>query len=294
LNPDLILSGDTLPEFDQVEKLIDDAVLTIGSSSAIFACGAARLGMKVAFIGRVGQDLFGEFMLRALQSYGIDTRGVIVDTSLKTGVSVILKRGADRAILTYPGSVASLRLANIPPTILAQSRHLHLASYFLQTSLMADVPALFELAHSLGLTVSLDTNYDPGGQWDSGVAAALRQADIFFPNQTELLKLARQSNLEQALDWAAQQVRTTVVKLGEGGGLVRQEAETHRAQSVAIDVVDTVGAGDTFDAGFVYGYLSGWTPDRSLRMATITGALSARKVGGVDAQPTLQEALKYF
>lgn len=294
LNPDLIVGGETEPKFGQAEQLVDDAFLTVGSSSAIFACAAARLGLKVAFISRVGRDIFGEFMLRALQSYGIDIHGVTVDPSLKTGVSVILKRGNDRAILTYPGSISSLRLANIPPAVLAQSRHLHLASYFLQTSLIPDVPALFGLARSLGLSVSLDTNYDPTGQWDGGVLAALEQADVFFPNQAELLSLTRQPGLDQALEWSAQRVRTTVVKLGAEGALVRQDGKTSRAQSPAVNVVDTVGAGDTFDAGFIYGYLKGWDAERSLRLASVTGALSTRRPGGVEAQPSIEEALKYL
>src|SRR5512139_1181094 len=99
LNADLILRGDVTPAFGQVEKIIDEATLTIGSSSAIFACGAARLGLRTAFIGKAGNDEFGRFMLRELQQRGIDTRGVVIDPNLPTGLSVILSRPFDRAIL---------------------------------------------------------------------------------------------------------------------------------------------------------------------------------------------------
>src|SRR5258706_2648767 len=87
INADLILKGDVTPAFGQVEKLLDDATLTIGSSSAIFACGAARLGLTVAFIGKTGEDKFGRFMLREMQRRGIDTSGVVIDATIETGLS---------------------------------------------------------------------------------------------------------------------------------------------------------------------------------------------------------------
>lgn len=103
LNADLILTGEVAPQFGQAEKLVDDATLTLGSSSAIFACGVARLGLRVAFIGKIGNDEFGRFVKGYLENRGVDTSGVVVDEGIKTGLSVILSRGNDRAILTYSG-----------------------------------------------------------------------------------------------------------------------------------------------------------------------------------------------
>jgi len=190
INPDLILSGNVTPAFGQVEKLVDDAALTVGSSAAIFACGVARLGLKVAFIGKVGADLFGDFMRNTLEQRGVATCGIIIDPGVHTGLSVILNRGNDRAILTYPGAIPSLRLAEIDQTLLAQSRHLHLTSYFLQDALRGDVPALFDLAHQAGTSVSLDTNFDPQERWDSSLAQALHRSDIFLPNAAECCAIA--------------------------------------------------------------------------------------------------------
>ncbi|HEU4746371.1 MAG TPA: PfkB family carbohydrate kinase, partial [Anaerolineales bacterium] len=122
INPDLILSGDVVPAFNQTEKLIDSAVLTIGSSSAIFACGAARLGLKVAFVGVCGGDLFGRFMLEELQKREVDVSHVIVRRDGQTGLSVILNLGADRAILTHAGLIAALRASDIPDALLNRAR----------------------------------------------------------------------------------------------------------------------------------------------------------------------------
>ncbi len=301
LNADLILRGDVTPAFGQVEKLIDDATLALGSSSAIFACGAARLGLRVAFIGKVGADMFGRFMQQELAARGIDTRGIVVDPALKTGLTVIFSRGApqagrsdDRALLTYLGSIAELRFADVDRALLARARHLHLGSYFLLDALRPEVPALFDAAHAHGLTVSLDTNYDPCEKWDGGLAEALRRTDVFLPNETELRAIAGQPETSAALDHLAGQVPLVAVKLGPRGAAARRGREHAQASSVAVDVVDTTGAGDTFDAGFVYGYLAGWELARALRLACVCGALSTRAAGGATAQPTLAEAQEYL
>ncbi|MBV5347627.1 carbohydrate kinase family protein, partial [bacterium] len=177
INPDLVLSGNVIPEFGQVEKLVNDAVLTIGSSSAIFACGAARLGLKVAFIGVCAEDVFGRFMLEEMQKRNVDVSHVILHAS-----------GTDRAILTHPGLISALRATDIADGLLSQSRHLHVASYFLQTSLQPDLPALFRRAHSFGLTTSLDTNYDPSEKW-AGFDELLSVTNVFLPNKTEALSI---------------------------------------------------------------------------------------------------------
>lgn len=293
LNPDLILCGDVTPAFGQVEKLIADATLTIGSSSAICACGLARLGLKVAFIGKVGEDEFGRFMLRELAARGIDIVGVVMDPSVKTGLSVILSRGNDRAILTYGGSIGALRYDEINPAYLARARHLHLGSYFMQTALQPQVPRLFEQAARQGASVSIDTNFDPSEAWDSGLREALRGAAIFLPNETELLAITRQANVELALASITED-QSVAVKLGARGATARIRGKHYRASGVPVEVVDTTGAGDSFDAGFLYGWLSDLSPEQTLRLACVCGSLSARAAGGTAAQPTLEEARGYL
>lgn len=291
LNADLILSGDVTPSFGQVEKLVDDATLTLGSSAAIFACGAARLGLRVAFVGVVGDDALGQLVVQSLNERGVDTGGMIVDAQIKTGLTVILSRGTDRAMLTYLGSIAALRYDAIDLALLEHARHLHLGSYFLLDALRPDVPRLFAAAHARGLTVSIDTNYDPTEQWDGGLAEALRHADIVLPNETELHAITRLPVLDEALQALAQQVPLVAVKLGARGAVTRRGDEIVRASVPAVTVVDTTGAGDTFDAGFVYGVLAGWDLKRALQFACVCGALSTRAAGGTAAQPTLDEAL---
>jgi sugar/nucleoside kinase (ribokinase family) len=290
LNADLILSGDVTPAFGQVERLVEDATLTIGSSSAIAACGMARLGLRVAFAGLVGDDEFGRFMRGALASRGVDITAVRVDPAVKTGLTVILSRGEDRAILTYPGSIAALRREHLDMGMLGRARHLHLGSYFLLDGLRPDVPALFAAARARGLTVSLDTNYDPAERWD-GLDAVLPHVDILLPNEAELLAVSGAADVEAGLARLAGRVPLVAVKRGAAGALARSGAELLAAAAPPVAVVDPTGAGDSFDAGLLYGLLAGWELARSLRLACVCGALSTRAAGGTAAQPTLAEAL---
>lgn len=290
INPDLILTGDVTPAFGQVEQLVDDAALTIGSSSAIFACGAARLGLRVAFVGKIGDDVFGQFMRDQLATRGIDVSGIVVDPAIRTGFSVILSRGVDRAILTYSGSISALRYDEIDLGVLDRARHLHLGAFFMLDALRPDVPQLFSEARRRGLTISLDTNYDPSQRWDGGLQSALNYVDLFLPNETELCAIAGAADAEAALERMARRVPTVGVKLGGSGGVARRQGQVMRAGALPIDVVDTTGAGDTFDAGFVYGHLHGWELERTLRLACACGSLSTRAAGGTAAQPTLAEA----
>lgn len=291
INADLILSGDVTPLFGQVEKLLDDAGLLIGGSATIFACGAARLGLSVAFLGKVGDDVFGRFLRESLGARGVDVSGVVVDPQVKTGLTVILSRGQDRAMLTYAGTIGALRYDEINLDLLNAARHLHLGSYYLLEKLLPDIPRLFAEARRRGLTVSLDTNYDPAERWDSEIGETLRHVDIFLPNETELTAITHTPDWRAALVQSAASVPTVVVKLGAEGAAVQQGSRFLHQPVLPVTVVDTTGAGDSFDAGFVYGYLQGWPVERTLALAMACGACSTRAAGGTAAQPNLDEAL---
>jgi sugar/nucleoside kinase (ribokinase family) len=288
LNADLILRGEVTPAFGQVERLIDDATLTIGSSSAIFACGAARLGLRVAFSGKAGDDEFGRFMLRELKQRHVDTSGVVIDPHIPTGLSVILSRPSDRAILTHLGSIAALRFDEIDLALLSRARQLHLGSYYLLDALRPDVPRLFDEAKARGLTISIDTNYDPTEKWEGGLREALQRVDVFLPNETELLAITHADSIEAGLDRLST-IPTVAVKLGARGAIARRGAQIVQADSIPVKVVDTTGAGDSFDAGFVYAYLAGLDLPQALRVACVCGSLSTRAAGGTAAQATLTE-----
>jgi sugar/nucleoside kinase (ribokinase family) len=293
-NPDLVLSGDEVePQFGQIERLVDAAELTIGGSGGILACGLARLGMRTALAGIVGDDLFGEFMRSALADRGVDTRGIVVDSAARTGLTVILSRPGDRAILTFPGTIAALVADDIDPQLLRASRHVHVASYYLQRSLASALPALFDDAQGRGASTSIDPNWDPSERWNGGLRSVLASTDVFLPNAEEAGRISGRDDPRQAARALAALGPLTAVKLGAEGALAATtDGALIEATALAgTEPIDTVGAGDSFDAGVLTALLSGWSTDRALALGCACGALSTRATGGTTAQPTLQEAL---
>ena len=294
VNPDLVLTGeDVMPAFGQVEQLLDSAALTIGGSGAIMACGAARLGLRTAIAGVVGDDLFGRFMTESLTARGVDVSGVVVMPGASTGLTVILVRPQDRAILTFPGTAAALTAALVPSDLLRRARHVHAASFFLQTALAPDLGQIFADARATGATTSLDPNWDPQEVWEGGLTEALAMTDVFMPNAEEAQRIARLADPASAAGALARTADLVAVKLGDQGALAAEiDAEVIRV-SPRFDVVpvDTVGAGDSFDAGLLAGLLRGESIERALAIGCACGALSTRATGGTTAQPTLEEAL---
>lgn len=291
INPDLILTDLELnPTFGQVETLVEDAALTIGSSSVIFACGAARLGLKVCFVGVCGDDLFGKFMLKEMETIDIDISNVIVDPNQKTGISVILNKITDRAILTHLGSINALTTDQIPDDLLIQSRHLHIASFFLQTNLRPGVLEIFQRARQFGISTSLDTNWDPDESWE-GVLDVLHETTIFFPNEREAAALSGETSPDKVLTMLSSYSNIVAMKMGASGGIAQRGDNVVKTDGIEVDVIDTVGAGDSFDAGFIYGFLNEWTLGKTLNLAVACGSLSTTAPGGTAGQPTLDEAL---
>jgi sugar/nucleoside kinase (ribokinase family) len=291
-NPDLVLSGgDVVPGFGQREQLVERAGLTIGGSAAITACAAARLGLRTALVAAVGDDVFGRWMLEVLAERGVEVGGCVMRADLDTGLTVILARGDDRAVLTAPGAIGALREAQVDRDRLRAARHVHLGSLYLQPGLAAGAPRLAREARAAGATTSADTNWDPSERW--APLPVLDAVDLLVPNEQEALALSgsRDGDLEGALERLSSGGRTVAVTLGAEGAVARAGGDTVRAPAVAVDVVDTTGAGDTFTAGLIAGRLRGLPDAEALRLACACGSLSTRAPGGTGSQPTLEEAL---
>jgi sugar/nucleoside kinase (ribokinase family) len=306
-NLDLVLGGDVVPRFGQAEQLLDSAQLVLGSSAGICASGLARLGVDVALVARVGHDLFGDQTVRLLQDNGVDTNAVL-RTDAPTGLSVILSAADDRAILTLTGAMTTLTTLDVlgalrelpattpePPTTTPEpdEGHLHVASFFLLPGLADGLPELLAHARAAGLTTSLDTNWDPAGRW-AGVEACLPHLDVFLPNAAEAVAIARSLGVDVADAEAAARVLAArgpivAVKDGAAGGFAVAGDRLVRAPGLAVEVVDTTGAGDSFDAGFLSAWLAGEDLATAVRWGTAAGSLSTRGPGGTAGQPTLAE-----
>jgi len=284
LNLDVILYG--LPEqlLPERELLANRMMLTLGSSSAIVAHNLAALGSRVGFQSRLGDDPLGRIALERLQQGGVDVSRVrTVAGETTTGLTVILHHEAWRNILTYSGTIAETSWEDLDLDYLADSRHFHFSSYYLQRALRPHVGDLFQLLKSKGLTISLDTNDDPDDRWEGDLQQVLRHVDVFLPNEREACKAAGTDDLEAAVQKLSTWVPLVVVKLGRKGAMAQRVAERFVSPSQEIVVVDTVGAGDSFDAGFLHEYVRGADLTKCLASGNRTGALSTTRPGGTEA-----------
>lgn len=296
-NPDLLLTGDTVPRFGQAEQLLDSAELLLGGSAAIVACGLARLGVRTALAAVVGADQFGAVVLDRLRDGGVDVSAVEIDADRPTGLSVVLSEPGDRAILTLPGTIPVLTAEAVRAAIARlRPRHVHFASYFLLPGLAAELPALLDEVAASGASISLDTNWDPAEHW-AGLREVLPRVDVFLPNEEEALAIAgalggsSYTDRDEAAAALSALGCRVVVKAGADGGVAFEGGQAAgSAPGLVLDVVDTTGAGDSFDAGYLAALLGGVEQEADrLRWVAVAGSLSVRGTGGTGAQATRDE-----
>jgi sugar/nucleoside kinase (ribokinase family) len=286
LNVDLIVTGlASLPAFGQ-ELTCTGFSRALGSSSAIFARALAGLGAPVDFMGKVGGDDNGRFMLAQLQEIGIGTQNVIVDPTIQTGVTISLTYPHEKAQITYLGSIADYRLSDVNLDALGDYTHLHMASMYLQTGLQPAFPELLRRAQHLGLTTSLDPGWDPQETWNGVLREALSEVNVLFVNEHEVRAMAGLDSVRQAASALAQNVELVVAKLGADGALMADKSGLLEVPALPVQVVATTGAGDSFNAGFIYKYiLEGGSKAEALRFANACGAIAVTRVGGASSVP---------
>jgi sugar/nucleoside kinase (ribokinase family) len=258
--------------------------LTLGSSSAIFASNLSTLGTRVAFAGKLGHDNFGDYIISCLKSRGVDTEYIIRSVKHSTGATIVLNFDEDRAMVTYQGAMKYLQLQDIPDEAFAKCRHLHLSSVFLQTGLMNDLVELFKKAKAYGMTTSIDPQWDPNEKWSISIETLLPYVDVFMPNIKELCALTKASNLQGGIDVLKAYAHTVVIKHGsEGAYLWDGKYLTHQVPFLNREVVDSIGAGDSFDSGFIHQYLQGKPLRHCLEFGALTGAINTTRAGGTNA-----------
>jgi sugar/nucleoside kinase (ribokinase family) len=283
VNLDLVLYG--LPnELEPERELVaNDLMVTLGGSSAIVAHNLAALGNRVGFISRIGPDPLGQIALDRLAAGGVDISRVRrSQDGVGSGLSVILHHGTWRNILTFLGTISQLTFEDLDLEYLASSRHFHLSSIFLQTAWRQHVPEVFKRFKAAGLTISMDTNDDPADQWQ-GLSQVLPYVDVFLPNEREALKITGEQDLDRAVAHLAELVPLVVVKLGPHGARAQRGSEQFKSAPLKVEPIDTVGAGDSFDAGFLTQYLRGADIATCLAYGNLAGALSTTKAGGTEA-----------
>lgn len=284
LNVDIILNQiDSFPEIGK-EKLAGEMTVTLGSSSAIFASNLSALGARVAFIRKIGDDNFGELVIDSLQMKGIDTRLIIRDNSVATGATIVFNYDENRAMVTHSGAMETLTINDIKTNQIAQARHLHFSSYFLQPTLRPNVKSMFKMAKQEELSTSFDAQWDPAEQWELNLREILPWVDIFFPNEQEILHLTGEKSVDAALTSLVPHANTVVVKCGSKGSLMLAAGQIYEQSSFYNKaVVDAIGAGDSFNAGFIFKFIRDANLKECQKFGNLTGAINTTAAGGTTA-----------
>jgi sugar/nucleoside kinase (ribokinase family) len=283
LNPDLVLS-DLRAQAPRLgtEQEFGAYLLTLGSSTAIACVLMQRLGLATAMSAYVGDDDYGRFCRAALAAEHVDVDLVRTHPTLATGLTVCLPYPADRLLLTCKGTMTLNPADCIDAGLLRRARHVHVGSFFLQDQLRPQLAGLFAMARSLGLTTSLDTGWDPSEQWLSDdLRATLAHTSILFPNDLEFENLAGTRDVEagmvRLLDLG---VDAVVLKRGADGAVHADRDGLSRHAGFHATAVDTTGAGDSLNAGYLAAMLRGAAVDERLRFGNACGALTVAAIGG--------------
>jgi sugar/nucleoside kinase (ribokinase family) len=292
LNIDMIL--DKLEKFPVIGKeiLANKITLTLGSSSAIFASNLSALGVSVSFCGCIGNDNFAEKILNDLAEKNVATNNIIRSNTADTGITVALNFNQDRAMVTYPGAMNELTSTHITDAMLQSAKHLHVSSVFLQPALKPGLLDLFQRAKKFGLTTSLDPQWDPSEQWECDWHL-LSCIDVFLPNIEEIKNITQQQSVKDAVNVLKSYSNIIVVKNGSEGATVFHKGEVIE-QPVFInnDFADAIGAGDSFDAGFIRNFIQQKTLKQCAELGAICGAINTTAYGGTTAFENLNEIKK--
>jgi ribokinase len=285
---DLVVTGDVVPRFGQAEQLVDGYAMELGGSATICAAQLANLGARAGVIGALGNDTFGDFAATRLGEVGLCAERVVRTDDTPTGLGVALvKPDGDRGILTVAGTIDATRPDSLTEDALSSARHWHIASYFLLASLREAWPSWLRRCRDAGVTTSLDTNWDPAERW-AGVAEILPLVDVFLPNAAEARAIAGEADVTDAGRRLAEHGCLVVVKRGAAGATAFEGRTVTELDARDVtppgEVVDSIGAGDCFDAGFLRGWMLGWDTADCLSLAHRCGRASLAAAGGFRGQ----------
>ncbi len=265
----------------------------IGGNGAIFAASASRLGLRCTLVGRVGRDFLGDWLLGRLAEEGVRTDLIRRGAKGTASTVALVHDTGERAFLHYVGASASLVARDLHS--LPKCRWLHFSSMFLLPKLGAgSIATALKAARRAGATTSLDVAWDARGSWDMG--GCLEHADYFLPNLDEARAISGKENVRDvARRLAAMGARNVVIKMGAEGSFVSgQDCGEFEAPAFQVGAVDATGAGDVFDAAFVYAMMKGMEPRKAALLANAAGALKVTAYGGTAGAPTADELLAFI
>lgn len=278
-NIDLVVVG--CPELPAPgeEVFADQMQVHVGGGAALFTLSLAKLGMKLAFNGVLGKDDDGRYILNEFQKHGVDTQYIQISERNNTGISIALNSDKDRSFITYMGTNKELDLRQLDLRSVELARHVHLTGYRGRRN-HDDYMQMVAKLKAMGVTLSCDVGWDDTGEWHEGIYELMKAVDIFFMNEAEAMHYTRCSREADGIAKLRTHSSHFVIKMSSKGAIACIDGKVTRRAGFQVNSVDTTGAGDAFNAGYMFGYLAGKPVEECLLFGNACGACSVTNYGG--------------
>ncbi|WP_349945547.1 carbohydrate kinase family protein [Lacrimispora sp. BS-2] len=294
VNIDIVIPGvEKFPEPGQEDE-VPVMETFVGGGGALFALGVGKLGLHPVFQGEVGDDFYGAFIRKVFRENNIDDSLLQTSKTQKTGISLSFTNEKDRSFLTYRGTNESINIDTVDVEKVNDASHIHVTGYGGSANHDSYLKFLRRIKEETQTTVSFDVGWDSTGEWKREIYQLFPYIDVLFMNETEACHYGRKDDAgEAALDFAAYS-GLAVIKMGKQGSIAVKGKDIYEAAAYTVEAIDTTGAGDSFNAGFLYGFLKGKSPEDSLRCGNGCGALSVTALGGNTGFPTESRLMEFI
>lgn len=276
---------------------VEQLELHSGGCAVNTANALAKLGVPVRVVGKVGDDIFGNFLLEDLKANGVNIRYVVAtDQALTSTTFVVVSSDGERSFFHFEGSNADFRLEDVDLASLEDAQIMHIAGELAMPQFDGQPTAdLLRQAKEAGLTTSLDTSWDKRGRWLSALQPCFPYLDVFLPSLAEAKMITGESDVGRMGDFVMEQgVKMLGLKLGSQGCYLRSQEEELTIPAYQVECQDTTGAGDCFAAGFLTGLRQGWDLETTGKFALAVGALCVTALGATTAVPALAQVQEFI
>jgi sugar/nucleoside kinase (ribokinase family) len=292
VNIDLVIPEvEKLPEPGQ-EEFVPVMETFVGGGAALFTLGTGKLGLHPVFQAEIGDDLYGEMIRKTFRENHVDDSLLETSSEYHTGISISFTNEKDRSFLSYKGTNEKISLDAVRIEQVKKASHIHVTGYAGSENHASYLEFLRKIKEETDVTVSFDVGWDATGEWKTEISDLFPYIDVLFMNETEAVHYGRKENALDAAQEFAKQCSLVVIKMGSQGSMAIKDGELYQASPYQVKAVDTTGAGDSFNAGFVYGFLRGKSVEECLKCGNGCGALSVTALGGNTGFPTEKQLME--
>jgi ribokinase len=294
VNVDIVIPGVEHFPLPGQEDVVDTMNTYVGGGAALFTLGLGKLGLNPVFQGTIGDDCYGKFIIDEFKQKHVDSSLIKISEINKTGISISFTNEKDRSFLTYRGTNEEINLNSIMIDKVRKARHIHITGYAGSINHDQYLNLLKKVKEDKEITVSFDVGWDDTGEWNEGIYQLFPYIDVLFMNETEAIHYSRKESAKKAIADFSKYCNLVVVKLGKNGSIAFSDKIAYEAEPYTVTAVDTTGAGDSFNAGFIYGFLKGKAVMECLKYGNGCGALSVTALGGNTGFPTEQKLIEFI